>query len=343
MSPQAFPLWTQTGASRLVRSFKTGPLQFGYHASKCDPSLFIFDSKGVHLYSLVYVDGILITGSNSSLVKDLITKLNNTFALKQLGRPDYFLGIEVHRLPSRSILLTQSKYIHELLACANMINCHITVTPMVSTAKLSKHGSDLIEDPHQYRSLVGALQYITLTRPKIAFSVNKVCQFPSAPLDSHWRAVKRILRYLAGTLHYGLLLKLATRDNALSLRAYSDSDWASDVDDRRSTSDSCIFLGPNLVSWSSKKQTLVARLSTEAEYRGMAHTTSELLWLQSLLDELGVQFQTPALLCDNLSVVLLAHNPVLHARTKHLELDIHFVREKVVGKTMHVQHVPAFF
>lgn len=125
------------------------------------------------------------------------------------------------------------------------------------------------------------------------------------------------------------------------MRAYSDSDWATDPDDRRSTSGSCIFLGPNLISWSSKKQSLVARSSTEAEYRGMAIATAELTWLQSLLNELQVPFQTPTLLCDNLSAVMLTHNPILHARTKHIELDIHFVREKVASKALTVQHVPA--
>lgn len=107
-------------------------------------------------------------------------------------------------------------------------------------------------------------------------------------------------------------------------------------------SGSCIFFGPNLVSWSSKKQSLVARSSAEAEYRSMAHTTSELLWLQSLLTELQVPFHTHMLLCDNLSAVLLSHNPVLHGRTNHMELDIHFVREKVVSKSLLVQHISGY-
>lgn len=134
---------------------------------------------------------------------------------------------------------------------------------------------------------------MTLTRPELSYSVNKVCQFMASPLDSHWRAVKRILRYLCGTSHNGLLLQPASHDGKFSLRAYSDSDWASDPDDRRSTWGSCIFIGPNLVSWSSKKQPLVARSSTEAEYRSIAHSTFELLWLQSLLTELQVKFHTP--------------------------------------------------
>lgn len=101
------------------------------------------------------------------------------------------------------------------------------------------------------------------------------------------------------------------------------------------------FFGPNLIACSSKKQTLVARSSAEAEYRGLANSTSDLVWIQSLLHELNVQIQQPTLLCDNLSAVMIAHNPVLHSRTKHLDLDIHFVREKVANKSLVVQHVPA--
>ncbi|MCH93029.1 retrovirus-related Pol polyprotein from transposon TNT 1-94 [Trifolium medium] len=222
-----------------------------------------------------------------------------------------------------------------------MDNCKPIGSPMVSSCRLSKFGTDTMADPTLYRSTVGALQYATLTRPDISFSVNKVCQFMAHPLESHWKAVKRILRYLKGTTSHGLLLHPSSSSPPFSLRAYSDADWATDQDDRRSVSGSCIYFGSNLVSWSSKKQPLVARSSTEAEYRSMAHTTAELMWIQSLLQELKVPYHTPTLLCDNISSVSLAHNPVLHSRTKHIELDIHFVREKTLSRQLHVLHVPA--
>jgi histone deacetylase 1/2 len=316
-------------------------LQLGFVKSKCDPSLFIHTQKGTSTYVLIYVDDILITGSSSHLINDLIDKLHAQFALKRLGQVDYFLGIEVHHLPSGALLLNQSKYIRDLLCKADMEDSNPIGSPMVNSCRLSKFGTDSLLDPSLYRSVVGALQYATLTRPDIAFSVNKVCQFMAQPLESHWKAVKRILRYLKGTLTHGLLINPASASPPFSLRAYSDADWATDQDDRRSISDSCIYFGPNLVSWASKKQPLVARSSTEAEYRSMANTTSELLWIQSLLRELQVPFYTPTLLCDNLSAVSLAHNPVLHSKTKHLELDIHFAREKVLSKQIHVLHVPA--
>jgi hypothetical protein len=162
----------------------------------------------------------------------------------------------------------------------------------------------------------------------------------SHPLESHWVAVKRILRYLKGTLQQGLLLSPAPPTKVPSLHAFCDADWASDPDDRRSTSGAAIYFGSNLISWWSRKQTVVARSSTEAEYRSLAHATAELLWVQTLLKELGVSFSAPTIFCDNLSAVSLAHNPVMHSRTKHMEIDLFFVREKVISKQLHVLHVP---
>lgn len=143
---------------------------------------------------------IIVIGDHLPLIQSLTTKLNDQFALKQLGDLEYFLGIEVKSIQDGTLFLSQTKYVRDLLAKANMLDAKPLNTPMVSSAKLSKHGTDLLEDPSFYRSIVGALQYATITRPEICFSVNKACQFLSQPLDSHWKSVKRILRYLSGTL-----------------------------------------------------------------------------------------------------------------------------------------------
>lgn len=222
--------------------------QFGFTLSKCDPSLFVHSSLDVQLFALVYVDDSLITGSATSLIHDLIRKLHATFALNHMDKPDYFLGIEVKYQANGSIILTQEKYIRGLLHKASMIDCKCITTPMASTTKLSRFGLDKLPQPHNYRSLVSALQYITLTRPEISYSVRKVCQFLVRPLETHWRAVKCILRYLSNTAHHGLLLQPAFVAFPLTLCAYSDFDWGSDPDDRRSTFGSCIFLGQNLIS-----------------------------------------------------------------------------------------------
>ncbi|XP_052487964.1 secreted RxLR effector protein 161-like [Gossypium raimondii] len=157
---------------------------------------------------------------------------------------------------------------------------------MVTTCKLSAQEGNPIEDEGLFRSVVGALQYVVITRPDIAFAVNKVCQYMHKPLDTHSKAVKRIMRYLQGTLEFGLQF---TRHSKLLLEGYSDASWGSDIDDRRSTSGFCIFFGGNPVSWSSKKQRVVSRSTTEAEYRSLTHVTAEIEWIRSLLIELGVE------------------------------------------------------
>jgi len=313
--------------------------QFGFQASKCDSSLFTYAKQKQVVYLLVYVDDIIITGSSSSLITSLISQSHVVFSLKQLGQLHYFLGIEVQHLSDHTLLLTQTKYIKDLLSKTNMLACNSINTPIMSSCKLSKHGSDTFHDVSLYRSVVGSLQHATITRPEIAYAVNKVCQFMSQPLESHWVAVKRILRYLKGTLHYGLKLFPAPTHKPLSLQLFCDADWAADPDDRRSTSGAAIFFGPNVISWWSRKQPVVARSSTEAEYRALAQATADALWVQTLLKELTIPFSSPVIFCDNQSAVLLAHNPILHARTKHMEIDLFFVREKVMAKQLSVIHI----
>ena len=143
----------------------------------------------------------------------------------------------------------------------------------------------LVPDSFRYRSVVGGPQYLTLTRPDISFAVNKVCQFLSQPTDVHWEAVKCILRYVKGTLHTGLKFRKAA---STSISIFTDADWAWYPNDRRSTGGFAIFVGPNLISWSSKKQPTVSRSSTEAEYKALANGAAEAIWVESLLKELCV-------------------------------------------------------
>jgi hypothetical protein len=159
-----------------------------------------------------------------------------------------------------------------------------------------------------------------------------------SPTQGHFQAVKRILRYVKGTLDQGLHFS----PGPCSLTAYADADWAGNPHDRRSTSGYCVYFGSNLISWSAKKQPTVARSSTEAEYRALANTAAELSWLSHLLKDLKVQCPVPYLVwCDNQSAISLASNPVFHARTKHIEIDYHFIREKVLNNQISVCYVPS--
>ncbi|KAJ3698372.1 hypothetical protein LUZ61_002077 [Rhynchospora tenuis] len=307
-----------------------------FKPSQADCSLFIYNNQGTIIYILVYVDDIIITGNDSQAIAALMKTLDSNFSIKDLGTLNFFLGIDV-RPYKNGILLSQTRYLQNILEKAAMIGAKPCKTPMQSGQQLSKFAGTVLSDPHQYRAIVGMLQYATITRPDLTFSVNKVSQFFAEPSDIHWQAVKRILRYIKGTLNLGLYFQPS---NELSLHAFCDADWAGCPDDRRSTTGFAVFLGPNLISWSSKKQQTVSRSSTEAEYRSMACTTSELMWLQALLSELGHKpNHLPALWCDNLGATFLAANPVFHARTKHIELDYHFVREKLAAKQLTVNFI----
>ncbi|XP_021824947.1 uncharacterized protein LOC110765996 [Prunus avium] len=216
--------------------------------------------RSIIIYVLIYVDDIIITGNNGAAINNVISTISLQFALKDLGKLHYFLGIEV--IPqSGGLLLSQRKYILDLLKRSDLADMKPTHTPMASSTKLSKIGGEPLANPQQYRSIAGALQYVTLTRPELAFSVNKVCQFMYNPTTEHWTAVKRILRYLKHTLSHCLFL---SKSPSNGIQAFCDADWAGCPDDRQSTGGYVIYLGCNLVSWSAKKQPTVARSSTEA-------------------------------------------------------------------------------
>ncbi|PKU63096.1 Retrovirus-related Pol polyprotein from transposon TNT 1-94 [Dendrobium catenatum] len=314
----------------------TGHLHsLGFKISSSDPSLLIYNKNGIQMYFLVYVDDIILTGNCSNAIKSLLDNLKTTFTMRDLGSLSQFLGIQTVQT-SYGIHLNQSRFAQSKLECAGMSNCKAVSTPSQLKCSTTNDSNASFENPTLYRQLAGCLQYLTLTRPDIAYTVNKVCQHMKNPTNAHFEGLKRLLRYVHGTLHHGLPLY---RDKPI-LRSYADSDWAGDPADRKSTSGYCNFLGSSLISWSVKKQNTVARSSTEAEYRALASAAAEITWIRRLLQELNcTQEAATPLFCDNTSAIALANNPVFHARTKHIEVDCHYIRNCVKDHIIQIQHI----
>ncbi|CAL2227734.1 unnamed protein product [Prunus armeniaca] len=273
----------------------------GFQSSAHDPAFFVRSTSVGRILLLLYVDDMILTGDDLDGITQLKLALHDRFEMKDLGPLHYFLGIEVASSP-KGYLLSQSKYAADVLQKAHITDTRVADTPLELNVRYSPSDGTPLDDPTLYRTIVGSLVYLTITRPDIAYVVHIVSQFVSSPTTLHWAAVIRILRYLRGTF------------------------WASDPFDRKSTTGYCIFLGDSLISWKSKKQSVVSRSSAKAEYRAMAFITAEIVWLRWLLQDMGVSLSMPApMYCDNKSAIQIAHNSVFHERTKHIELDCHFV------------------
>lgn len=282
----------------------------GYKQSNADHTLF-FKQRGEHITILVvYVDDIVITGNDNEEIAWLKKMLAKSFEVKDLGHLHYFLGIEV-AYGAKGIFLSQRRYVLELLAETGMLECRSAPTPVEQNLKIMEAAGGPV-DKHQYQRLVGRLIYLSHTRPDIAYGVSVVSRYMHDPRSGHLDVVHRILRYLKGCPGKGIMFG---NHGHLKVEGFVDADWAGCVDDRRSTSGQCMFVGGNLVSWRSKKQSVVARSTAEAEFRSMASGLCELIWLK--------------LHCDNQAAINLVHNPVHHDRTKHIGIDRHFIKEKV--------------
>jgi hypothetical protein len=299
---------------------------FGYTQSNSDHTLFLKHNHGKITALIIYVDDMIVTGNDPNEISSLQRYLASNFDMKQLGDLKYFLGIEVAR-SKHGIFLSQRKYVLDLLTETGMLGCKPIDTPIEQNHKNFHCADALSTDRGRYQRLVGKLIYLSHTRPDIAYAVNVVSQFMHDPKKPHMDAVERILRYLKSAPGKGLLF---SNHGHLKVEGYTDADWAGSADDRKSTAGYFTFVGGNLVTWRSKKQQVVARSSAEAEFRGMAVGICELLWIKSLLKDLGYeQEDAMKLYCDNKSAIEIAHNPVQHDRTKHVEIDRHFIKEKI--------------
>ncbi|CAM8979612.1 unnamed protein product [Rhodiola kirilowii] len=311
-------------------------ITYGFRQSLFDYTLFILQENKHTTFLLVYVDDIVITGTSPAVITDVKQFLNAKFKLKDLGMLRYFLGLEVARGP-KGIQLNQRKYAIELLEDQNMLDCKPACTPMDAKHCLSLSKADLLPDPMMYRRLVGKLIYLTITRPDLSYAVHILSQFMQSPTVDHLRAAHRVLRYIKAAPAQGLLFPAAS---PLTILAYCDADWGACPVTRRSITGYCVLLGGCIVSWKTKKQAVVSRSSAESEYRAMAVTCCELIWIAGLLADLGIPAPTPInLFCDNQAAIYIARNPVFHERTKHIEMDCHFIRQHVLNKFIQPLHI----
>jgi hypothetical protein len=292
--------------------FSSTIVKHGFIQSKSDYSLFTRTQGSSFIVLLVYVDDILIASNDIASVTSLKQALHTEFKLMDLGNLKYFLGLEVARSSTR-ISLCQRKYALDILSDSGMLGSKLVHTPMEQNIKLSELDGVPLDDPSTYRRLVGRLLYLTVTRPDISYSVQRLSQYMAKPTDLHLNATTKILRYVKGTPGQGLFF---SSSNSLHLKAFSNSDWAGCLDTRRSVTGNCMFLGDSLISWKSKKQHTVSRSSAEAKYRTMAAAVCELMWLIPLLKDFQVTHSQAALLfCNSQATLHIAANPVYHERT----------------------------
>ncbi|GMI72424.1 hypothetical protein HRI_000911700 [Hibiscus trionum] len=310
-------------------------LKCGFVQSPSEHSLFTKGTGDEFIALLVYVDDVVLAGKNLLLLEAVQDFLQSHFKLKLLGPLKYFLGFEIARNDA-GISLSQRHYTLQLLEDTGCLGKKPAEIPLIASHKLSVHEGDLLPDPQIYRRLVGRLLYLTHTRPDITFAVHLLSQFVSSPRQSHLQAVYHLLSYIKKSPGQGLFF---SKNNNLQLRAFVDADYGSCPDTRRSTTGYCTYLGDSLISWKSKKQNTVSRSSCEAEYRAMASATCELVWLTALLSSFGVQISQTSLFCDNQFAVHLASNQVFHERSKHIEVDCHFIREKVAAGFLKLFHI----
>ncbi|GJR90890.1 retrovirus-related pol polyprotein from transposon TNT 1-94 [Tanacetum coccineum] len=267
-----------------------------------DPTLFIRREGKELLLVQIYVDDIIFAASTPELC-DLFAKI----------------------IP-RGIFINQSKYALESLKKYGYESCDPVDTPMVEKSKLDEDKEGKAVDPSHYRGMIGTLLYLTASRPDLQFAICMCARYQARPTEKHLNAVKRIFRYLKGTVHRGLWYP---KDSSFALTAFADADHAGCQDTRRSTSGSIQLLGDRLVSWSSKRQKSAAISSTEAEYIALSGCCAQVLWMRSQLTDYGFGFNKIPMYCDNKSAIALCCNNVQHSRSKHIDIRFHFIKEHV--------------
>ncbi|GJX14166.1 retrovirus-related pol polyprotein from transposon TNT 1-94 [Tanacetum coccineum] len=290
-----------------------------------DPTLFIRREGKELLLVQIYVDDIIFAASTPELC-DLFAKIMcSKFKMSMMGKISFFLGLQISQSP-RGIFINQSKYALESLKKYGFESYDPVDTPMVEKSKLDEDKEGKAVDSSHYRGMIGTLLYLTASRPDLQFAICMCARYQARPIEKHLNAVKRIFRYLKGTVHQGLWY---LKDSSIALTAFADADHAGCQDTRHSTSGSIQLLGDRLVSWSSKRQKSTAISSTEAEYIILSGCCAQVLWMRSQLTDYGFGFNKIPMYCDNKSAIALCCNNVQHSRSKHIDIRFHFIKEHV--------------
>ena len=311
----------------------------GFTQSTSDPCVFVRSRQDLEILA-VYVDDLILITESTESMDELKQALKTRYKMKDMGELSYILGISVVQEKEKNcVFLHQKHYIETILQKYGMNNANPITTPADTNVKLIKDdGVSKPVNPSTYQSMVGSLLYAAMaTRPDIAHAVSVVSKFNANPNAAHLTAVKRILRYLKGTVNLALKYE---RSESGTLIGFSDADWAGDQDDRRSTTGKILFLSGGAVSWFSKKQATVALSTAEAEYVAVSQAAQEGTWLKRLLTDLGMSDSSTVILEDNQGAIAIAKNPVNHSRTKHIDIRYHYIRECVQNGQIQVQYCP---
>ena len=321
-------------------------MKLGFRRIKSDNCIYVWAKDSDRIKIPVFVDDLTIAATGRPLMNYIKAELKQRFKMRDLGPVHYILGIQVHRdRPNRHIYLSQAKHIDDVLKKLNMSNCRPVSTPLDKSVTLSK--DDCPDTPEEiadmssvpYLSAVGSLMYLAIgTRPDIAYAVGALSRFNANPGRVPWQQCQRVFRYLQGTRD--LMLQYGGKSD-IKLDVYSDADYAGDLDSARSTSGFAMFIGSSLVSWASRRQPVVAKSTTEAEYIAANDAGSEAVWFRSFLEELGYpQTSATPLHIDNQSAIKVGKNPEHHSRMKHLNTKYHWLREQVEDKVFTLDYVP---
>lgn len=336
---QASRIWNQQLDTQLKK--------FGMTQSAIDSCIYYNVPKNDSIIIVaVYVDDIIIFSNDKNMTAKLKSNLLSRFHMKDIGEAKFVLGMQIERNQSDGkICLSQAQYIQRILKKFNMEDCNAVATPLDCKQVLSNEMSPKSEDDRNkmenipYQELIGSLLYAAqVTRPDICYAVNKLSQFNQNPGMAHWNAAKRVLRYLKGTLSVKLEFNKAGCEEIVG---YCDSDWASDIDKRRSTTGYVFMLHNCPISWNSKRQSTVALSTTEAEFMSMVAATQEGLWLNKLQCEIFPNSSNQVkLFCDNKSAISLSSTNNYHSRTKHIDVKYNFIKELVFKRKLNPQYIP---